>query len=105
MLKATLGYPSRTAAIEALLAQGLPIDDIVDQVGGTANSVHCLIATARNRVTDRKVILPRETIVALAAPAAARGITPAELVLQLLDVLIRDDVFDILLGEPGETDA
>lgn len=102
MYKATLGYPSRTAAVEALLAEGRSVDEIVETIGGTANSVYQLISLSQRRVTDRKVILSRELVNSLKAPAAARGIEPAELVLQLLEVIVRDDVFDALLGESGE---
>lgn len=105
MYKATLGYPSRTAAIEALLAAGKTRDEIVETIGGSANSIYQLINLSERRVTDRKVLLPRGLQRSLAMAAEARGTEPHSLVIELLEVIVQDDLFDALLGEPGGGDA
>lgn len=99
MIEPVLGYPSRTAAVEALLAQGLTRSEIAAEIGGTENAVQMLIYSRKRRLTDRKMVLPRAMVDALAAEAMVRGVSPTELALQLLEVIVRDELFDPLLGE------
>ena len=100
MLSPALGYPTKTAAIEALLGQGLDAKAIAEQLGCRKINVQRLIWQANRRVTDRKLVLPRRTLAGLTRAAEARGLTVEELVIGLLDFVIEEDAFDALLGEP-----
>lgn len=99
MIKPVLGYPSRTAAIEALLASGLTPQQIAGEIGGSVNSVQRLMWQIERRTSDRRVTLPRTMIDALRGEAARRDCEPAELATRLLRVIVRDELFDALLGE------
>lgn len=100
MIRPTLGYPTRTAAVEALVAQGLSRREIADEIGGTENSVQQLIYFAEQRVAGRRVVLPRLLMQQLEEHAASRDTSAAELVCAVLEVVVRDDLFEPLLGEP-----
>lgn len=99
MIKPVLGYPSRTAAIEALLGRGLTAQEIAREIGGSVNSVQRLMWQIQQRSTDRRITLSRLMIDSLRSEAARRGREPAELATRLLEVIARDDLFDALLGE------
>jgi hypothetical protein len=98
----TLGYPSITAACQALAASGLKPREIGERVGREANFVTGVLASGKDRLADRKLLLPMKMARALAEEGRARGISAAELVDQLLEVIVRDDLFEALLGELDE---
>jgi hypothetical protein len=100
MIKPTLGYPTRTAAVEAMLADGLSRREIASEIGGTENSIQMLIYLAKRRQADRKIVLSRPMIEVLRGEAARRGTKPAALAHHLLETIVSDDLFDALLGEP-----
>lgn len=99
MIKPVLGYPSRTAAIEAFLLEGLSAQQIAGEIGGSVNSVQKLIWQIDRRTSDRQMTLSRPMIEALRTEAALRRCEPSELATRLLEVIVRDELFDALLGE------
>jgi hypothetical protein len=94
-----LGYPSVTAACKALAAEGLSPVEIGDRVGRDAIAVRNLLCAAKRGLVDRRLLLPLKMARALAEEAKMRGVTVAELVEQLLEVVVRDGLYEALLGE------
>jgi hypothetical protein len=88
-----------------MLAEGRTFDEIVATIGGTRNSVQKLAWQADRRVADRRIVLSRPMIDALQAEAARRGLSAIDLAQQLLETIIRDELFDPLLGEWEARDA
>ncbi len=105
MIKPTLGYPTRTAAVEAMLAQGLSRREIAREIGASENSIQMLIYLAERRLSDRRIVLQRAMAEALRGEAGRRGTTPCELARCLLEAIVRDELFDALLGECEAADA
>jgi hypothetical protein len=101
MIKPTLGYPTRTAAIEAFLADGMEPRGIAAKLDVSLNSVQQLIYLSERRLADRKIVLTRPMIDLLGGEAARRGTSAAELAHRLLELIVHDDLFDALLGEAG----
>lgn len=100
MAKPTLGYPSLTAACEALQAEGLSVDEIAARVERKRIDVWALLGAARHRSTERGVTLSWKQLRALDAEASTRGVTANELAAQLIATIVADDLFEALLGEP-----
>lgn len=100
-----LGYPSKTAAIHAMLGEGLDEQTVADRLGMSKANVQRLKNAREGNITDRKVLLPRDVFSALRLQAEMRGTTALKLANQLLNQVVRDDLFDALLGEPGEADG
>lgn len=98
--KPVAGFPSVVAACVALADAEQPPEVIAEIIGRDANYVRATLRHVRVPPRPRSYALPRPVAVALEEPAKARGLTPRELAVQLLDVIVRDDLFDALLGEP-----
>jgi hypothetical protein len=97
-----LGYPTLVDAAEALLAEGKSVEQIAALVDRAPVQVRASLSSRAHARTPRTVVLPMDLYRTLSEAAQARGLEAPELVLQLLHVIARDDVFDALLGEPGE---
>lgn len=104
-LKPVAGFPTQVAACAALADSGLEPEQIAARIGRDANHVRAVLRRLQVGEHVRTLALPATVLPGLREPAAARGITVAELAVELLDVIVRDDLFDALLGEPGATDA
>lgn len=95
------GYPSQTAACVALQAEGCDPDEIGRRIGRDPYHVRATLRRIEHGEKPRVLALPNRVVPGLAGEAAARGGTPAELALQLLERVIEDDLFEPLLGEPS----
>ena len=112
----TLGYPTRTAAVQALRAQGLSSGAIARKIGIEVKTVTALEASARRgaggetgdyrgaRSTSRQhtVAIDNDVLRALRPHAARRQISVNALVRQLLAILADDDLVDALLDDADE---
>ena len=112
--KPTLGYPSRTAAVLALRAQGLPDVEIADRIGIPVKTVVALECSADRytgisgrrprpaEINGRTVLFPVDVLEALRPHAEARGIAPNELARRLIEAAIDDNLIDAVLDDRGE---
>lgn len=109
-----LGYPSRTAAVVALRAQGLTTREISQRVGIELKTVTALEGsmTRLDRQQQRApkasasgvntVVMDSDTLRALRPHAARRGVTVVALAQQLLATLVDDDLVNALLDDEAE---
>lgn len=105
-MKPVMGYPSQTAAIRALKAEGKPSDEIAALLGMKPKNVTSAANTAtKHRAMSfaydkpQQVYLGVQTIAALKPHADARGIKPTKLVQMLIDAVVRDDMVDAVLDD------
>lgn len=105
-MKPVMGYPSQTAAIRALKAQGMQLSEIAQLLGMKTNNVTSAASTAakhRARSVDygkpQQVYLGIRTIAALKPYAEARGVLPTKLVQMLIDTVVRDGMVDAVLDD------
>lgn len=96
--KQTAGYPSRTAAVIALRADGLTPKEIAARCGISERAVAALEATARRRV-GKPVRFPVDVLVALKPHAVARGLTTEELIRDLVSTVAREAMVDAVLDD------
>lgn len=102
-----LGYPSRTAAVLAMRAQGLTSRQIAQRIGIEIKTVSALEGSAArvNREPKRdlpswnSVAIDMDTLRALRPHAARRGVSVTQLARELLHVLADDDLVDALLDD------
>lgn len=107
-----LGYPSRTAAVAALRAEGLPSREIARRIGVEVKTVTALEGSMarRDRPSQRTPELPSwntvaiddDTLRALRPHAARRGVSVTTLARQLLATLADDGLVDALLDDEAE---
>ena len=100
----TLGYPSRTAAVMALLDQGLTIEEIAERIGISVHNVQNLIYYRQKipRQKDGQAIairLNERLNSALAELATRRGVQPAEIATKILSTVIEEDLVDAVLDD------
>lgn len=105
-MKPVMGYPSQTAAIRALRAQGMGCAEIARLLGMKLKDVTSVAITAtkhrpKSFAFDKpqQVYLGIETIAALKPHADVRGIMPTKLVQMLIDTLVRDGMVDAVLDD------
>lgn len=103
--KPVAGFPSQAAACAALAKRGLSPEEIGRKIGRDTYHVRAQLRRLSEGVKARSFVLPVRLARALEGAAAAREISEAELATRLLDVVINDDLFDALLGEPGGADV
>ncbi|SFI36183.1 hypothetical protein [Albimonas pacifica] len=107
--KPTLGYPSRSAAVQALREQGWSMRRIAEEIGISLGTVSALDASAKRRreprpaeVNGKTVLFPAEVLDRLRPHAARRGITPNELARRIVDVAIDECMIDAILDDELE---
>jgi transposase len=114
-MKPTLGYPSRTQAVRALIAQGLSEQEIADKIGISKNNVQCLQYDLTSRVRHRRsgahkgpmrtVHMSKADLEILTPQARKRGIHVAELARRLLCVIADDGLADAILDDAAPRDG
>jgi len=95
-----LGYGSKTAAIEAWTADGVPIGEIAERLGMSRSGAASMLNAARRRIGHRKILLSVERAGSLSDVAQIYDCSVSELIDRLLEVVVRDDLAEALLGEP-----
>jgi hypothetical protein len=98
----TLGYPTLADAAEALRAEGFDLDAIAEKVGRSAVQVRASLCSRDFAKSPRTFVLPMEVFRGLSPAARSRGIDVPELVERLFTEIVKEDVVDALLGEPGD---
>lgn len=116
--KPTLGYPSRTAAVQGMRAEGLATRTIARRIGIDTSTVRALEASAgradrraepvargargaRGGIGEVAVILPVDIVRALRPHAARRGIAVDTLARRILDAAL-DGMVDGVLDDAAE---
>ena len=110
--KATLGYPTRTAAVHGLRAQGFSTRQIAEAIGIATSTVSALEAGSSRvrrlrteRPSDqlgRTVVVPVDVLNALNPHAARRGIHPNTLARLILCTVVDEDMVDAVLDDAVE---
>lgn len=99
--KPTLGYPSMTAAILSLRAQGMAINLIADKLGisvKTAQDIEYSGLKTRSG-QKRKDALPEAVVKALEPHAHRRGMTVWQLSVRILATITADNLVDAVLDD------
>lgn len=105
--KPTLGYPSRTAAVQALRAAGITDPEIAQRIGIRRETVAALAASGERRVrpaerNGRTVVFPVDILTALAPHAVARGISVNELARRVVEAVVDDNLVTAVLDDMPE---
>lgn len=106
MSKPTLGYASRTAAVQALRAQGMSTRQIAERVGieeKTVAALECSSARQGARVREfATTTFAKELRNRAAVHAARRNITVNELFRRIVEAVIDDGMVDAVLDDRGQ---
>lgn len=94
-----LGYPSKTAAVVALTADGVATRDIAARLGISVAAVGALRGSDRKTAGKRTVVLPLEVLDRLQPFAARRKISVPELVRRLVETAVDDRMVDAILDD------
>lgn len=113
--KPCLGYPSRTAAVNGLRAEGMSTKMIADAIGIKENTVVALECSgARQRTmhepkpgaaAGRGITVPVDVLNALAPHAARRGCHPNTLARTILCIVVDDNMVDAILDDADALQA
>lgn len=109
--KPTLGYPTRTAAVEALREQRLSTGEIAARIGISRAAVTALEHSAGRRKTrpaeqlGRTVLFPADVLEALRPHAERRGVHPNALARRIVECVVDDDLVDAVLDDREDTAA
>lgn len=110
--KPCLGYPSRTAAVHGLRAQGLTTRAIAAAIGIPDNTVLALECGDRRiraiRPTEemgRAVLFPVDVLAALGPHAARRGIHPNSLARLIVETAVDENMIDAILDDADELEG
>lgn len=110
--KPCLGYPSRTAAIQALRGAGLGTSAIAREIGISEKNVIALeCSSGRSRrmprpseALGRTVVLPVDVLNSLGPHAARRNISTNHLVRLLISTVVDEGLVDSVMDDADELD-
>jgi hypothetical protein len=102
----TLGYKSRSEAVQAMHERGLGTNDIVSAVGINRNTVRVILCHERRgrarAPTRRTIVVSVDVLDALLPEAEARVVSVNELVRMLLDRIVDDSLVVAILDDSHE---
>lgn len=108
MPKPTNGFATRTEAVLALRALGRTTKQIADEIGIEAKTVTALEVSAIRSVKrmrdpgaldGRAVILPMDILNRMRRASASRGMTPAELAVRIVRVVVTGELINAVLDD------
>lgn len=103
--KPTLGYPSRTAAVIGMLAEGFQEHDIARKIGISVSTVSALRCSAERgwprKPLDRMrtVNFPVSLLQKLAGAARRRGLSREMLAFMIVEQVVDDNLVDAVLDD------
>lgn len=109
--KPSMGFSSRTAAVQALRRQGASTQEIADRLGIQHKTVTALehsAGRAKKRAIrpaeehGRTVLFPIDILDSLAPHAARRGIHPNTLARRLVETAVDEGLIDSILDDADE---
>lgn len=112
--KPALGYPSRTAAVLAMRAEGKDTHAIAKAIGISAKAVGALEHSAAGRKREqstsrdsmqRAVLLPWDVLAKLQPHAEQRAITANHLARLLVVAVVRDGLVDAVMDDADRVAA
>jgi len=111
--KPCLGYPSRTAAVHGLRANGLSTRQIADAIGIEDKTVLALeIGSSRPRreprpteQLGRTVVIPIDVLDALGPHAAKRGCSVNHLVRQIIATVADENMVDAVMDDADDRES
>lgn len=106
MGKETLGYPTRTAAVQALRREGRTTREIARAIGIEVKTVVALEVSANRWRTASATpaaaasfAVPLNTRIRLRSAAARRNVSVDRLILMLVDAIAEGDLVDAVLDD------
>ena len=102
--KPVFGYPSMTAAVVALRAQGLSAAAVARRLEISVANVSAFESSARRRIS-RPIRLPADVAKLAEKPARQRGITVEQLALRIVVTALREGMVDAVLDDEEGTDG
>lgn len=102
--KPIAGYPSMTAAVVALRAQGLSASTVARRLRISVETVSALERSARRRESG-PVRLPADVAKLLQKPADRRGLRVEQLALTIIATVARDGMVDAVLDDGERADG
>lgn len=112
--KPCLGYPSRTAAVHGLRANGMSTRQIASAIGINVSTVCALeLGSSRPRAIrqerpseklGRTVVVPVDVLDALGPHAARRGISTNHLARLIIATVVDEDMIDAVLDDADDAD-
>jgi hypothetical protein len=100
--KPTLGYPSRTKAVEALWDQGFDYRQIAERTGISDGAAAALLTAVRKRRGKVVYFFAKDDRNPFRAAALRRGVTQEQVVQNLLDTIAAEpDLIDNILDDDG----
>lgn len=110
--KPCLGYPSRTAAVHGLRAQGMTTRQIASAIGIPDNTVIALECGDRrprpvrpDEERGRAILFPVDVLAALGPHAARRGIHPNSLARLIVSTAVDENMIDAILDDADELEG
>lgn len=106
--KPTLGYPTRTAAVMGLRAEGLSTRQIAEAIGieeKTVTALECSAGRKRDRSErpseklGRTVVIPMDVLDQLTPHAARRGMHPNSLARLIITTVVDESMIDAVLDD------
>jgi hypothetical protein len=110
--KPTLGYPSRTEAVQGLRGQGLSTRQIAEAIGIEVKTVVALEhSSGRKRMPrpaeqmGRTIVFPTDVLDSLQPHAARRGIHVNSLARLIVTTVVDDNLVDSVLDDAADIDG
>lgn len=100
----TLGYPSRSEAINSLHEQGKTKEEIGELIGIPPWNVQVFIARGRaaTRPNRKQVQLPAEIADSFHRAAWDRGISSTRLIARILEIIAKDNMIEAILDDKND---
>ncbi len=109
MSKPFNGYPSRTAFVAAMRANGWSTRSIADALGVDTKQVQSLETSLRRtqryqfqRLATQDIRLPNHVLPKLIEQSGLRGVTPTALAAQILCAVLGEDLVGAVLDDERE---
>jgi DNA-binding transcriptional regulator LsrR (DeoR family) len=97
--KPTLGYATRTEAVEALVVAGWNNRQIAARLGIGTNTVAAFVVNMRRKRGRLSITIEGDMAEAIRDEAKKRDLPPHALVIECMAAILADDLFDAVLND------